>query len=425
MMRIESLRRWTLWTYMAVSGFVAIEPSPYEFMFLVALVVFAIGGVRFDKMLAPLIFFLLIYDASGLISLVPFVDEKESFNFIFITIYMSLATIFLAAVVAEAPELRMRTIRSGYVVAGVVSATLGIVGYFDIAGTGQYFTLYDNTRAMGFFKDPNVFGPFLAPPVVWLFQDMLLKRSTPLAATPKLAVLLLGVLLSFSRGAIFDCLLSIALMLGLTFVAAETPRLRSRTVLVAALGAGLLLTVVVVVLAAPSVREFALERASLAQDYDSGEQGRFGNQIRSIPMLLELPFGFGPQRFAHIFPQDPHQVFISAFGSFGWVGGLAFTAFFTITMVLGWTLCFRRSPRRMEVIAVWSALFPQLVQGFQIDTNHWRHMFLMVSCLYGLAAADRVARASTVGASKPEAAGLASERLAGARATLAGSTSGR
>jgi hypothetical protein len=425
MMRIESLRRWTLWTYMAVSGFVAIEPSPYEFMFLVALVVFAIGGVRFDKMLAPLIFFLLIYDASGLISLVPFVDEKESFNFIFITIYMSLATIFLAAVVAEAPELRMRTIRSGYVVAGVVSAMLGIVGYFDIAGTGQYFTLYDNTRAMGFFKDPNVFGPFLAPPVVWLFQDMLLKRSTPLAATPKLAVLLLGVLLSFSRGAIFDCLLSIALMLGLTFVAAETPRLRSRTVLVAALGAGLLLTVVVVVLAAPSVREFALERASLAQDYDSGEQGRFGNQIRSIPMLLELPFGFGPQRFAHIFPQDPHQVFISAFGSFGWVGGLAFTAFFTITMVLGWTLCFRRSPRQMEVIAVWSALFPQLVQGFQIDTNHWRHMFLMVSCLYGLAAAERVARASTVGASKPDAAGLAGERLAGVRATLAGPTSRR
>jgi hypothetical protein len=147
------------------------------------------------------------------------------------------------------------------------------------------------------------------------------------------------------------------------------------------------------------VRDLALERASLEQDYDSGEQGRFGNQLRSIPMLLELPFGFGPQRFAHIFPQDPHQVFISAFGSFGWTGGLAFTAFFAVTMWLGWTLCFRRSPRQAEVIAVWSALFPQLLQGFQIDTNHWRHMFLMVSCIYGLAAAERIARVSRVGAS--------------------------
>ena len=160
MMRIETLRRSTLWIYMAVSGFVAIEPSPYEFMFLVSLIAFGKGGVRFDKVLAPLIFFLLVYDASGLISLVPFVDEKESFNFIFITIYMSLATIFLAAIVAAAPDARMETIRSGYVAAGLVSAILGIVGYFDIAGTGPYFTLYDNTRAMGFFKDPNVFGPF-------------------------------------------------------------------------------------------------------------------------------------------------------------------------------------------------------------------------------------------------------------------------
>ena len=80
------------------------------------------------------------------------------------------------------------------------------------------------------------------------------------------------------------------------------------------------------------------------------------------------------------------------------VAGLAMAAFWLaillqllFSMWLGWTLCFRRSPRQAEVIAVWSALFPQLLQGFQIDTNHWRHMFLMVSCIYGLAAAERIA----------------------------------
>ena len=39
------------------------------------------------------------------------------------------------------------------------------------------------------------------------------------------------------------------------------------------------------------------------------------------------------------------------------------------------------------MIAIWSALLPQLLQGFQIDTSHWRHMFLLIGCLYGLAAA--------------------------------------
>lgn len=391
----EPLKRGVLWTYMAVSGFVAIEPSPFEYMFPIALLVFADGGMLFDRALAPLVACLFVYDASGLITLIPFFNEKESFNFIFITVYISLATILFATIVAASPLARMRTIRSGYVAAGVISAFLGIMGYFDIAGTGQYFTLYDNTRAMGFFKDPNVFGPFLAPPVVWLFQDMLLRRGRPWLAFAFLIVLLTGVLLSFSRGAITDCVLSILLLLSMTFVTAETGRMRGRTLKIAALGLATFAAIVLVILAVPAVRELAMERATLTEDYDSGPEGRFGNQIRSIPMLLVRPLGFGPQRFAHIFPQDPHEVFISAFGSFGWSGGLAFTVFFAVTLYYGWCICFRRSPLQADAIAVWSALFPQLLQGFQIDTNHWRHMFLMIACIYGLTAAERRLRGRT------------------------------
>ena len=49
-------------------------------------------------------------------------------------------------------------------------------------------------------------------------QDVLLRRAGPFIAGPKLAVLLLGLLLSFSRGAIIDCVFSGALLLGLTFL---------------------------------------------------------------------------------------------------------------------------------------------------------------------------------------------------------------
>ncbi len=406
----EPLKRGVLWTYLAVSGFVAIEPSPFEFMFPIALLVFADGGMLFDRALAPLIACLLVYDASGLITLIPWVQEQESLSFIFITVYISLATILFSAIVAAAPLTRMRTIRSGYVAAGTVSAFLGVIGYFNIAGTGAYFTLYDNTRAMGFFKDPNVFGPFLTPPVVWLFQDMLLRRGRAWLAFALLIVLLTGVLLSFSRGAITDCILSILLLLGITFVTAESDRMRARTLRVAALGLATFVAIVVVVLAIPAAHDLALERATLTEDYDSGPQGRFGNQIRSIPMLLTRPLGFGPQRFAHIFPQDPHEVFISAFGSFGWSGGLAFILFFVVTLYYGWRVCLHRSAIQAEAIAVWSALFPQLLQGFQIDTNHWRHMFLMIACIYGLTAAERISRESRA----PTAARARTQRLAGA-----------
>jgi CelD/BcsL family acetyltransferase involved in cellulose biosynthesis len=48
--------------------------------------------------------------------------------------------------------------------------------------------------------------------------------------------------------------------------------------------------------------------------------------------------------------------------------------------------------RISEAIAVWSCLFVQMVQGFQIDTDHWRHLYLLFGLTFGLAAADRLER---------------------------------
>jgi hypothetical protein len=112
MLSIEALRRGVLWTFLAVSAFAAIEPSPYEFMFAIALLAFASRGLRFDKAMAPLILTLAAWNVGGLLALVPFVDQRESVMFIVITVYISLTAIFFSAVVADAPE-RMTTIRSG------------------------------------------------------------------------------------------------------------------------------------------------------------------------------------------------------------------------------------------------------------------------------------------------------------------------
>ena len=385
----EPLRRGVLWTYLAVSGIVAVEPSPFELMFPIALLVFADGGMLFDRAMAPLVATLLMWSSSGFLTLIPWVHEQESVSFIVITLYICLSTIVFAAIVARDPLARMATVRSGYVAAGVMSAFLGIIGYFNIGGTAPYFTLYEGTRAMGFFKDPNVFAPFLVPPITWLLQDLFLKRGRLWVILPCLGVLILGVLLSFSRGAIIDAAGSVAILLGATFLTAESARLRARTVTIVVVAAALVAVLVAGAMAVPEVREMLTSRATLTEDYDSGPQGRFGNQVRSIPLLLDLPFGFGPLRFGHIFPQDPHEVFISAFASFGWSGGVAFLAFAAITVFVGWRVCFRRSPVQTECIGLWAALFPQILQGVQIDTSHWRHVFVLCGCLYGLVAAER------------------------------------
>lgn len=384
-----ALRRWALWTLLAVSAFAAIEPSPYEAMFFVALLAFAPGGLRFDPSFAPVILCVAVFDGFGLLALIPYVGESSSVSFTGITVYITITALFFAALVAADPLERMRTIRSGYVFAAMLAAVLGLIGYLDIAGLGPDFTAYDGARAMGPFKDPNVFGPFLVAPIVWICQDLLLRRAAPLRSAAKLLVLLSALFLSFSRGAMIDTISALVMALGLTFLTSPSSRLRRRVVVIAVVGTIVIGALLLIALAIPSVREVALERATLTEDYDSGVQGRFGNQLRSIPMLLDRPFGFGPFRFAQFFPADPHEVFLSAFASFGWVGGLAFAVFVVLTLYAGWTCVFRQSRVRDEAIAVWAAGFPQILQGVQIDTIHWRHLFLLIGCAFGLSAAAR------------------------------------
>ena len=45
-----------------------------------------------------------------------------------------------------------------------------------------------------------------------------------------------------------------------------------------------------------------------------------------------------------------------------------------------------RTPVQAQAIALWSCLFIQILQGFQIDTDHWRHLWLYMGCVWGLGA---------------------------------------
>ena len=386
---LRAIRRAVLWLLIACGCVGAIQPSPYEFMFLAAALAFARDGLLFDRAMIPLIVLLAMYNAGGLLALAPWVGDSDSVTFVATSIYIGITAVFFAALIAKDPLAHMRTIRSGYVAAGCVAASFGIAGYFDVAGLGEYLTLYG--RAAGTFKDPNVFGPFLVPPMVWLTQDVLLKRGAGLwrAALPFL-VMFLGLLLSFSRGAWGVWAASTFLMVALTFLTTTSASARQRIASVSALGLVAIATLLVIALSIPEIRNVFEIRASLNQDYDLGEVGRFGAQVRSIPLLLEAPFGFGPLQFRNLFHNaDPHEVYLNAFASYGWLGGLSYLSLAGVTLYYCLRLPFLRTPFQSEAIAACCCLAVQLLQGVQIDTDHWRHLFLLFGIVYGLGAASR------------------------------------
>ncbi len=337
----------------------------------------------------PLIFGLALFNVGGVLALLPFLDNRESVTFIAISVYISITAVFFAGLIAKSPLDRLTIIRSGYVAAGCIASCFALIGYFNIAGLAEHFTLYG--RASGTFKDPNVLGPFLAPPLVWLTQDIMLRRGGALRNIIPLVLMLAALFLSFSRGAWGVWAASTAMMVGLTYFTTPSARLRQRIATLSLLGIVAILILLAIALSIPAIRDVFEVRASLSQDYDLGETGRFGAQLRSLPMLLDAPFGFGPLQFRnHFHGEDPHDVYINAFASYGWTGGLFYCAFTVATVYLGWHLVFQRTPFQTQAIPIWSCLFIQILQGFQIDTDHWRHLFLLTGAAYGLIASSRL-----------------------------------
>ncbi len=373
---------------MASSSVIIIEPAPYEFFFLLAFGVFLYNGVRVPVLLVPLLVLAVFYAIGGLLALLPFFGDKTSVQFTVVSIYLLVTTIFFATYVTEDTDRRVRLIFNGYVVAAVIGGTAGIVGYFDIGGTGEIFTLHG--RGAGTTKDPNVLGAYMVPPTVYLMLRFVQggKTAGPLTIF-LLGLCTLAILVSFSRGAWANFAGTMGLTLVLVFLTTTSNALKWRILILGTLSILLLAVVLSIALSFDGIREAFLDRFTLVKSYDAGVTGRFGRQIRAIPMLLDAPNGFGPLQFSTVVPEtEPHQTFINAFANYGWIGGIAFLALMVSTWFIGWRLVFISTPWQPLSIVVWSATVMITVQSLQIDIDHWRHFFLLIGLTWGLFAAS-------------------------------------
>jgi O-Antigen ligase len=375
-----------LWLAIASGCVVFIEPAPFEVFFALTTAIFLMTGLRISMLFLPLIALLLLYNLGGMMSLMEVIDNPKAVMFAVISLYMAFVAIVTAAIFSEESRSRLQVLKSAWVLAGVIASIAGIMGYFNVAGTFDLFTRYG--RAMGPFKDPNVFGTFLVAPAVFLTMGFLLgEHRRPLIAALSLVIILAGVFFSFSRGAWAVTGGGVILATLLTFITTGSARLRLRIMVIAGAGLAGLALLLVVALQFDAIRETFEVRASLNQSYDVGETGRFGNQKRAVPLLLDRPNGLGPFVFGEIFTEDPHNVYLNAFSAYGWIGGWSYAALILCTVFVGWKLVFTPSPWRQDAIAVWSAMFLLIVQGFQIDTDHWRHWYLLLGITWGLMAA--------------------------------------
>ena len=365
-------------------GMIAVvEPSPYDFASFVILPLWFVGGFRLHRFILPFLALIFAYNLGGFISLVPYINEPDPTLFMEQSLYLAITAVFFALFFAEDTERRAELCLKAYAASTVVAALCGILGYFDIAGLGDLFSRYG--RASGTFKDPNVLGSYLIMGAVYFIQNLMLRGTRHVFGTIiGLLIVVAGIFLSFSRGSWGAFVIATLLCVGMALVTTSQPRIRRRIVLISVSAVLLGGLVIAALLMFADTRDFFLQRAALAQDYDTGATGRFGNQIRSLPLLLDHVNGLGPLRFRLTFGLEPHNSYINGFASYGWFGGFAFLLLVGLTTYVGFRLALTPSPYRRVAQVFWPSLLVFFLQGLQIDIDHWRHVYLMLGAVWGI-----------------------------------------
>ncbi len=306
---ITRIQRALMWIIGASGGIVVIEPAPYEFAVLLAMVVFVATGLTVSRAHLPLIFFLIAYNAGYLIGVLPVSSLEDTVQWTAVSCFMSVTTLFFALALTDDTERRLALLLNGYLVIAVLVSVFGIVTYFRLIPGSDPFIFASRSRAT--FKDPNVLGAFLVLPGLLAIQKTMTGRLRDfLIGGAMTAVLVIELLLAFSRGAWGAFGAAVVLMLGLTYLTSGSGRERRRIILIAGLGGLALGALLVVILSLPQVADLFQERAALTQDYDTGRFGRFGRHILGAALALDHPWGIGPLQFSKYFPEDPHNSFL-------------------------------------------------------------------------------------------------------------------
>lgn len=363
-------------TYTFLSGFVFIEPSPAEIWFTLTVPFLLLGfKVRWSVIFATISLFLPLFLSSfiglalyGVFNPRFFIIDIYLFSFFFVLSSY-------ASSLKKYAEKILDKLMISWSWAGAINILAGIFCYL----TGRRTLLNANVvrfgiRLTGFFKDPNVLGPFLIPVSVYFLMQFLKDRGNKFANLTLFSFFSFGVLLSFSRAAWLDYAVSMFFLIIM--------RLQKRKMFLKILGITAILIIAFSVFwfladkinfFGITLKDFFLSRLGL-QSYDIG---RFEAQHQFIEILSSTSalFGIGPGNY-EIYSAGfaTHSLYARYIGERGLFGFSLFVVFWIF--VLKKTIASRNKDFLLPV------LFGQLANSFFIDSLHWRHLWLIIALVF-------------------------------------------
>lgn len=361
----------------ALLSVVRIEPGPTDLLFGLLIGATALRMPRPMRVPAPILGLVAGYGLLTLASMINAVDFIGAAKFGMITIYLLVLPVWLTGMLDEATLCR-RAIKA-YVLTAIAASLIGIAAVkvpgFPLKGT----LTFGGERAQGFFKDPNVYGPFMVPAAAIVLEELgrprLLgwrTRTTFLA----LCVLVAGNIYAFSRAGWLN--LAVAF-----FVIGAVYALRRR-----GLGASLRITLAVLLcggagfglLAATGSLGFLEQRGHVTQSYDAT---RFATQSEELGRATVHVLGYGPGQSEATLGHSTHSLYVRVVYEQGPLGLALLGSIVVGTLLAAIGLAYRDADvYGIGSAALLGAWLGTSLNGFFVDTSHWRHMWMLAALIW-------------------------------------------
>lgn len=356
-------------------SFAFIEPSPSDLLFLLLILFyFKNQNLELDVIRKNSKFFIpiLLFSAISIISIYYVEEYYISFKYIIISFYLIAYSLFIFLYTFKKGYKKVLT---AYVASSTFSSFIGILGYFKFLPN---ILRYDEYRIKGFFKDPNVFGPFLVPSVIILMDIIINKnnRSNRYLYIFLIIVNSLGVLLSFSRAAWINFLISVFIYILLNIKNINFVKMVKFTLLLF-----IVISLMWSFIVKDEYKEFIVDRAKL-QGYDSS---RFLAQKTGIELIFDKVFGYGSGQYestvVNVMNSDisAHSMYMRILLENGLVGFVLIIISFSYIVINLLLSHFNKYKNEfINTSVVLSILIGILVNSIVIDTIHWRHLWFFI-----------------------------------------------
>ena len=357
--------------------FVRIEPAPTDLVFGVAIAVSLLTG-RFTLQRVPASIFFIVgsFLALNLLSAMDAVNFSLAARYGLITLYLIVFAFWLTSYL-NSPE-RARVIVRGYVYTAAVVAVLAVAAVnADFPGADL---LRDGTdyRALGPFKDPNVFGHFLIPAMLLALHEFVAPRllpARPMLNAALVASMAIGIFFSYSRSAWAGAIVGTLTMFLIVVLRRGGIRRAAPFVALIVIAAG----AVAAAVAVTGAVEFISQRARF-QAYDTD---RFAAQREGIRVVADHPFGIGPGQFEEVLRYAAHSSYVRALTENGFIGLGLIVGLMLVTLLLATRNVFGGRQTfgigSAPLLGSWVAI---LGASTVIDTIHWRHFWLVAALIW-------------------------------------------